>query len=87
MCKKLKTYERVESIFHATPMGDKELVKQVRDLKKEVFNYQTLCEAIQLHIQGEELLEKEMHGDMDLIWEAINYFKHSLRLQTFIPRN
>lgn len=73
--------ERAESILHAgPPMGYQELVNQVRDLKKEVLNYQTLCEAIQSRIQGEELLGKAMHGDMEIIWEAIDYFKHSLRV-------
>jgi len=71
--------ERAESFVGAVSMG-KEVVKQVTDLKNEVFNYQTLCEAIQARVQGEELLEKAMYGDMDIIWEAIDYFKISLRV-------
>lgn len=71
--------ERAETLVGAASMG-KEVVKQVADLKIEVFNYQTLCEAIQARIQGEELLEKAMRGDMDIIWEAIDYFKVSLRV-------
>jgi len=71
--------ERAESFVGAVSMG-KEVVKQVTDLKNEVFNYQTLCEAIQARVQGEELLEKAMCGDMDIIWEAIDYFKISLRV-------
>ena len=37
--------ERAETLVGASSMG-KEVVKQVADLKIEVFNYQTLCEAI-----------------------------------------
>ena len=48
-------------------MGDKELAKQIRELKKEVLNlnYQT----------GEELLEKE---DMKRIGEAYDVFCFSI---------
>lgn len=71
--------ERAETLVGAASMG-KEVLKQVADLKTEVSNYQTLCEAIQARIQGEELLEKAMCGDMDIIWEAIDYLKASLRV-------
>lgn len=69
-----------ESLVGTGASMGKEVVKQVKHLKNEVFNYQTLCEAIQSRIQGEEVLEKAMCGDMDMIWEAIDYFKISLRV-------
>ena len=72
--------ECAEILLGTTASMGKELVKQVTGLKNEVFNYQTLCEAIQARIQGEELLEKAMCGDMEIIWEAIDYFKISLRV-------
>ena len=42
--------ERAESLLGTTASMGKELVKQVTGLKNEVFNYQTLCEAIQARI-------------------------------------
>ena len=71
--------ERAKTLIGTASMG-KEVVKQVAYLKIKVSITKRCVKQSRHRIQGEELLEKEMCGDMDIICEAIDYCKVSLRV-------
>ncbi|KAH9317282.1 hypothetical protein KI387_019051, partial [Taxus chinensis] len=49
-----------------------------------VLLYQCICESVQARCQGDELLHKALFDEevvsMELVWEAIDWYRHSIFL-------